>query len=118
MVTWYDVFNVDKAIQCRRKSCDRFTTPINSEKRFFSELIFDHTMPDIKQPIFDALAFEEQRYQIFKQTESQPVLSESYLDGNWDAVIGCEPSSSWGFDSEYRQGYLEGIAKKYDEKYG
>ncbi len=74
-------------------------------------------MSIIKQPFFDALEFENQRFEVFQQTEAQP-LSESYLDGNWDAVIGSEPSSSWGFDSEYRQGYLEGIAKKYDEKFG
>ena len=32
---------------------------------------------------FNALAFEEQRYEVFQQTET-PVLSESYLDGNWE----------------------------------
>ena len=75
-------------------------------------------MSNIKQPFFDALAFEEERYQIFSQTESQPVLSESYLDGNWDAVINSEPTGDRWADFLYRQGYLDGIAKKYDEKFG
>ena len=70
---------------------------------------------------FNALAFEAQRYEVFQQTET-PVLSESYLDGNWDAVIGCEPSSDRWYDSFYRQGYsnccsiqdLEYLNQKYD----
>ena len=82
---------------------------------------------------FDALAFEEERYQIFQQTEqtyqaaevssavlsSTPApLSDSALDADWDARLGFEPTAKQWHDPNYRQGYLDGIAQKYDEKFG
>ena len=87
----------------------------------------------LDQQTFDALAFEEERYQIFQQTErtyqaasvtsavlsSTPApLSDSALDANWDAVLGFEPTPEQWHDPAYRQSYLDGIAQKYDEKFG
>ncbi len=64
---------------------------------------------------FDALQFEEQRYQIFQQTEAIP---EAALDASWDAVLGEQPTESQWHDPIYRASYLEAIAQKYDEKFG
>ena len=64
---------------------------------------------------FNALEFENQRYQIFQQTEA---ISESALDASWDAALGEEPTESQWLDPEYRKSYIRSIARKYDEKYG
>ena len=64
---------------------------------------------------FNALEFENERYQVFQQTEAIP---ESALDANWDVALGEEPTKSQWLDPEYRKSYIESIARKYDEKYG
>ncbi len=89
-------------------------------------------MSEIKQQTFDALAFEEERYQIFQQTEqtyqaaevssavlsSTPApLSDSALDADWDARLSFEPTEAQWHDPEYRAAYIQAIALKYDEKY-
>ncbi len=89
-------------------------------------------MSEIKQQTFDALAFEEERYQIYCQTEriyqaaevssavlsSTPApLSDSALDADWDARLGFEPTEAQWHDREYRAAYIQAIARKYDEKY-
>ncbi len=81
---------------------------------------------------FDALAFEEERYRIFQRTEqtyqvaketsavlssTNQVPSEAYCNGDWDARLAIQPSKTNWLDKSYRQGYLDGIANKYDEKY-
>ena len=66
---------------------------------------------------FDALAFEEQRYQIFQQTETSTSLCNSALDADWDARLGYEPTEEQWHDVAYRESYLKAIASKYDEKY-
>ncbi len=67
---------------------------------------------------FNALAFEEERYQIFQQTENPAPLSDSALDADFDARLGFEPTAEQWHDPDYRQGYIDGIAQKYDEKFG
>ncbi len=72
-------------------------------------------MSNIKQSIFDPIAFEEQRYQIFQQTEAIP---EAALNADWDARLDQEPTYRQWHDPVYRAAYLEAIANKLDEKYG
>ena len=67
---------------------------------------------------FDALAYEEERYQIFQKTETTQVPSEAYCNGDWDARLSIEPTCQNWEDNSYRQGYLDGITQKYDEKFG
>ncbi len=66
---------------------------------------------------FDALAFEEERYQIFQQTENSAPLSDSALDADWDGRLGFEPTEAQWHDPAYRAAYIQAIARKYDEKY-
>ncbi len=69
--------------------------------------------------IFDALAFEQERYQIFQQTESTPVPSSTFLDGRWDGALGEQPTADqWLNQPGYREGYLDGVASRLDEKFG
>ena len=75
---------------------------------------------------FDALAFEEERYNIFQQTETPAPLSDSALDADWDARLGYEPTEAQWHDREYRAAYIQAVslcecgssAQKYDEKFG
>ena len=74
-------------------------------------------MPDIKQPIFDALEFEEQRYKVFQQTEKPAPISDIALDADWDARMDEPPLEHQWLNPEYRAAYLNAIAAKYDEKF-
>ena len=65
--------------------------------------------------IFNPIAFEEQRYQIFQQTEAIP---EAALNADWDARLGEKPTYRQWHDPVYRAAYLKAIANKLDEKYG
>ena len=67
---------------------------------------------------FDAIAFEEERYQIFQQTETPAPLSDSALDGSWDGHLEFQPTSEQWHDPAYRAAYIQAIAQKYDEKFG
>ena len=82
---------------------------------------------------FDALAFEEERYQIFQQTErtyqapqgtpgvlssSTPVPSSAFLDGRWDGWLNEQPTADQYNQPGYREGYLDGVAFRLDEKFG
>lgn len=67
---------------------------------------------------FDAIAFEEERFEVFQRTETPAPLSDSALDANWDSRLGLQPTSEQWHDPAYRQAYLDGIAQKYDEKFG
>ncbi len=68
---------------------------------------------------FDPLTFEQERYNIFQQTESTPVPSSTFLDGRWDGALGEEPTADqWLNQPGYREGYLEGVASRLDEKFG
>ncbi len=67
---------------------------------------------------FDALKFEEQRFEVFQQTEKPTPLSDIALDADWDARMSIEPVEHQWLDPEYRAAYLSAIAAKYDEKFG
>ncbi len=67
---------------------------------------------------FNAIAFEEERFEIFQRTETTQVPSDAYCNGDWDARLAIEPNCENWEDNSYRQGYLDGIANKYDEKFG
>ncbi len=70
---------------------------------------FQHSQP------FDALAFEEERFEIFEKVEAIP---EAALNADWDARLGEKPTHRKWHDPVYRAAYLEAIANKLDEKYG
>ncbi len=71
----------------------------------------------IEQP-FDAFQFEIERFEVFQKTKASEIPSESYYAEDWDARLAVEPSEINWLDKSYRQGYLDGITNKYDEKYG
>ncbi len=88
----------------------------------------------LDQQTFDAIAFEQERYQIFQQTErtyqaaeetsavlssTNPVPSSIFLDGRWDGILNEQPTADqWLNQPGYREGYLEGVASRLDEKFG
>ncbi len=61
---------------------------------------------------FDALSFEIKHSEDFKKSRG------AYYDGEWDAKIGAEPTQETWISYEYRKGYLQGIAEKYDDRFG
>lgn len=64
---------------------------------------------------FNALKFENQRYQVFQQTE---IIPESALDASWDVAMNEPPTEKQWLDPIYRASYINAIAAKYDEKFG
>ena len=71
------------------------------------------------QQTFDALQFEQERFDIFQATEAKQVPSSTFLDGRWDGALGEKPTADqWLNQPGYREGYLEGIASRLDEEFG
>lgn len=66
---------------------------------------------------FDPIAFELKHEADFLKAEAQEHFNNTYADGSWDGHLLNEPQAYQWQTPEYRRGYLEGIAYKFDEMF-
>ena len=74
---------------------------------------------------FDAIAFETKHQENYEQSLSSEEFSNNYqensrttfVDGEYDGYLDLEPEPYQWLSSNYRSGYLSGVAQRFDEQF-